>query len=366
MKRIILAIGSSEIGGAQKVFLSIVTELTKNGVDVIVVLPPGPLVEALKKIIVVKIYIVSYNLISIFKIYKIIKENNIYLINSFLTKCSFIFVVANYFNQVPICCTLLNAITNEKLNSLQKKIYPILYRIIQKLSDGIIVNSYQNKKHFVDVGCMDNNAIDVIYSGVETPSLIPMNKQSEIKKNKLVIGTIGRLSSEKGHKYLLEALKYIEDIEFECWIVGDGPLRKDLEEYVVYSGLTGKVKFWGFRDDVSIILQNIDIVVVPSLDETFGLSIIEAFMHKKIVVATNVGGIPEIVQNMVTGLLVSPRDGKGLAEMIRLCVNDQKSVGFMVDSAFALASEKFTTDSMNKRFIMYYQKLQDRKGFKVF
>jgi glycosyltransferase involved in cell wall biosynthesis len=362
-KPVLLAIGSSEVGGGQKVFLLMVTELTNRGIDVIVVLPAGPLVDLLKDV-AAKLYIIEYNLKSIPKLIKIIKGNDVGLINTFLTKCSLYFLMANLYYRVPICCTLLNAIIHEKLTPLQRVIYPFLYRTIEKLSDGIIVNSYQNKKHFIEVGGMDESAVDVIYSGVDFPLLETTKEPSTFEKKRLVIGAIGRLAPEKGHKYLLEALTYIEDIDYDCWIVGDGPLRLELEEYVSHNGLTGRVKFWGFREDVPKILEDISMVVMPSLDETFGLTIVEAFGQKKIVIATNVGGIPEIVQHGVTGLLVSSRDAKGIAKMIRFCLSHLEAVHEMIENAFTLAHGKFTTNAMVDNTVIYYNNLLDKQTIK--
>ena len=205
MKRIMLAIGSSEIGGGQKVFLTCMRELLKRDFTIVAVLPNGPLVELVKSLNV-RIHIVNFNSITaLSKIAMILHKEKVDIVNTYLTKCSLLFSLVNIFYRVPLCCTLLNAITHEKMGNLQKRVYPFAYFLLYKLCDGIIVNSGQNKKHFMDVARMDGRSIKVIYSGIEAAEFQEIQNQKP-SDHKFVIGAIGRLSPEKGHIYLIKAL----------------------------------------------------------------------------------------------------------------------------------------------------------------
>lgn len=361
---LLLAIGSSEIGGGQKVFASTVSGLSQRGLDIIVIMPPGPLVDVIRDS-VREIHIVEFNIQSISKIRKIIELSKPHLINSYLTKCSLIIAIANFKLGIPHCCTLLNAIIHEKLTPVQKSVYPLLYRIIERLSDGIIVNSQQNKDHFVDVGKLNETSIEVIYSGVD--NAIPVNKIArKYADNGLVIASVGRLAPEKGHIYLLEALKYLEDIQYHCLLAGDGPMREELENFTRQNNLTDKVTFLGFRNDVAQIMDNVDVVVMPSLNETFGLTIVEAFCRRKIVIASNVGGIPEVVYHEDTGLLVAARDSKGIADMIRYCIAKPEKVIQITEKAYNLAQGKFTVNAMVTNTLNYYIRLLASCGAHTF
>lgn len=354
MKRILLAIGSSEIGGGQKVFLTCVSEFLKKDCSIVVVLPNGPLVE-LVKTFNVKIYIVNFNSITaLLKIALILHREKVDIVNTFLTKCSFLFSLVNILFRVPICCTLLNAITHEKLGNLQKRVYPFVYFLLYKLCDGIIVNSRQNKKHFIHVAKMDGNFIIVIYSGID--EFKEFQKQNP-EDHKLVIGAVGRLSPEKGHIYLIKALACINNIDFECIIVGDGPLRAELENYVREVNLDNRVKFIGFQSDVSCAMSQMDVVIMPSLNETFGLTIVEAFALKKVVIGSDVGGIPELIINGQTGLLFPVKDSSALAEKILYVYNNKKEAQEMAMSGYEYFKNNFTSSIMAENTITYYDSL---------
>ncbi len=360
MKRILLAIGSSEIGGGQKVFHTFIREFIKRGYSIIVVLPAGPLVDLVRPFSV-KTYIVNYNsMTSLIKIAAILYKEKIDVINTFLTKCSLLFSLVNIFFRVPLCCTLLNAISHEKLFYLQKRVYPFVYFLLQKLCDGIIVNSEQNKKHFIDVAKMDGNLIKVIYSGIDIDEFNRFRNQKP-RDNKFVIGAVGRLSPEKGHIYLIKALTHI-NINFECLFVGDGPLRAELENYVREVDLDKRIKFLGFQANIAQIMSQMAVVIMPSLNETFGINIIEAFALKKVVIASAVGGIPELVINGQTGLLFPVKDSSALAEKILYVYNNREEAQMMAMNGYEYFKKNFTSEIMAEKTIQYYESVVKKQS----
>jgi len=353
MKRILLAIGSSEIGGGQKVFLTYIKEILKRDCSVVVVLPDGPLVELIQ-FYKTKIHIVNFNSIaSLLSIAKILKHEKVDIVNTYLTKCSLLFSFVNIFFRLPLCCTLLNAITHENLGKFQKLIYPLLYLLLHKLCDGIIVNSEQNKRHFINVAGMDANDVKVIYSGINIDEFTTLQREKP-RRNKFVIGAVGRLSPEKGHIYLIKALTYLKNIDFECLIIGDGPLRSELEKYAINENLDKKIIFLGFQKNVAEIMRQMDVVVMPSLNETFGITIIEAFSLKKLVIASNVGGIPELVNHKITGLLFPVKDSLALAKAIEYAYNNKNEMEKIGNNAYEFAMKNFTSAAMADNTLRYY------------
>jgi L-malate glycosyltransferase len=358
MKRIMLTIGSSEIGGGQKVFLTCIREFLKRDCSIVIVLPNGPLVE-LVKTLNVKMYIVDFNSISaLINIAMILHKEKVDIVNTYLTKCGILFSLVNIFFRVPLCCTLLNAITHEKLGNLQKRVYPFVYFLLHKLCDGIIVNSEQNKKHFIDVARMDGNFIKVIYSGIDLDEFQAFENQQP-GNHKFVIGAIGRLSQEKGHIYLIEALTHITNIDYECIIVGDGPLRAKLENYVREVHLDERIIFIGFQSDVASALSQMDVVIMPSLNETFGLTIVEAFALKKVVIGSDVGGIPELIINGQTGLIFPAKDSSALAERILYVYNNKEEAQTMAMNGHDYFMKNFTSTIMAEKTIQYYESLSN-------
>ena len=130
-----------------------------------------------------------------------------------------------------------------------------------------------------------------------------------------VIVSIGRLSPEKGHADLVEALRLVaqQGRRVSAVLAGDGPSRSELEQQVVAAGLQGSVHLSGYVQEPARLLQDADLVVLPSHTEGLPNAALEAFAMKVPLLATSVGGTPEVVTNAVTGRLVPPRAPAALA-----------------------------------------------------
>lgn len=145
-----------------------------------------------------------------------------------------------------------------------------------------------------------------------------------IQKNNLLVGIIGRMVPIKGHRYFLQAAREVLRVypAVSFIVVGDGVLRKSLESECRQLGISESVFFLGWRRDVAKIFADLDIVVMSSLNEGTPVSLIEAMAAGKAVVGTAVGGVPDVIEDGVTGLLVPPEDLRALADSILGLLND--------------------------------------------
>lgn len=157
---------------------------------------------------------------------------------------------------------------------------------------------------------------------------------------------LGRLSQEKGFDLALTALASIIDRfpELRLVIAGDGPARADLEGQAAALGLKGSVDFvgWVSPDDVPALMLSSTMVLTPSRREAFGLVALEAAMMARPVVATRVGGLPEIVIHRKTGLMIDPEDCRGLAEAISYLLERPDTARRMGRAASSRAEERFS------------------------
>jgi glycosyltransferase involved in cell wall biosynthesis len=160
-----------------------------------------------------------------------------------------------------------------------------------------------------------------------------------------VIGYFGRLEPGKGVDVLLEAAERVHDKlpGTAFLLVGDGPLRARLAARATAVGLP--VCFTGYRDDVAALLRLCAVVVLPSRQEAFGRVLVEAMASGVPVVATAVGGIPEVCIDGVTGLLVPPEDPDALAVALALTLTDQVATGARVATALADVRARFDLDA---------------------
>ncbi len=140
-----------------------------------------------------------------------------------------------------------------------------------------------------------------------------------------VISIVARLQTVKGHRLFLESARRVlaKKPESRFWIVGEGELRRELETIVSQWGLTRAVTFLGYRNDPRNVMISSDVVVCASSYESFSQSALEALALGRPLVATSVGGIPEIVRDGETGILTPPGDPDSMAAAILRLLNDR-------------------------------------------
>jgi glycosyltransferase involved in cell wall biosynthesis len=165
-----------------------------------------------------------------------------------------------------------------------------------------------------------------------------------------IVGVVARLEPEKGHPTLLEAwpavLRKVPDAYL--LIVGEGARREALEQQVRALRIAHRVVFTGRRDDVPAVTAALDVAVLPSYREAQGLTILEAMALSRPVVASNVGGIPEMIEDGVTGLLVPPNDPPALATAIVRLLQDHSLADTIGRAGHDLVHDRFCIEIMVK------------------
>ncbi len=181
------------------------------------------------------------------------------------------------------------------------------------------------------------------------PALAP--EYSPKETNQFTVGSFGRLVKEKGIDVLLKAFANLEDAKL--LVYGDGPERQALE-----AAAGPNVEFKGFVPNVADAMNACDVVAVPSVwDEAFPYSILEAMSIGKPVVASRVGGLPEIVEDGITGRLFDRADDKALAQVLAEMAHDPAQLRKMGESAQALHRNEYTVPRMAERIEHVYQKV---------
>lgn len=181
-----------------------------------------------------------------------------------------------------------------------------------------------------------------------------------------LLGVVARLEPEKGHRYLIEAMPAILRGAPETWlvIVGEGSLDGELraQAAALPAPAGDRVVFTGRREDVAAITGDVDIAVLPSLREAQGISILEAMARRKPVVASGVGGIPEVLTNGLDGLLVPPADPAALADAcIRLACSPELRAR-MGEAGRATVEARFSLDAMVRQIEEVYDEELVRAG----
>ncbi len=193
--------------------------------------------------------------------------------------------------------------------------------------------------------------VAVIYNGVDVAKYLRPGA-AVLSGGKPVIGVIGRLAPQKGHATLLRAVASMRHHEARLKVVGDGALEKDLKRLASTLGIEDRTEFMGARQDVDKILDQIDILVLPSLWEGLGLVLIEASLAGRVVVGSRVGGIPEVVRDKETGRLVPPGDEKALADTLDWLIDHPEAA-----RKLAWAAQEFAKKFDIKKMVGQYEKM---------
>ena len=318
--------GIGEIGGAETDLLSIIQGLNPKQFQAIVACPANsPLGERLRsiKVTVCDIHIPSWRKplqrfrvpFVVFSLIRIIRRWNIHVVH------------VNDYWWAPFGCMSARFCQIPCVVHIRQQIEPKRIRQYGLTKPQLLLPVSKNIQDVALQAGVDSCQVQVVYSGIDFSQvkMVAQNKDVRgtygLSSNHLIIGTVANLFPRKGIHFLLEALETIHPQIplLHCLIVGDGDpeYRGMLEAMVEAKGLRSTVTFTGFQDKVFEYMMAIDVFVLPSTLEGFGKVLLEAMASSKPIVATRVGGIPEVVEEGITGLLVPSENSQQLAEALR-------------------------------------------------
>lgn len=172
-----------------------------------------------------------------------------------------------------------------------------------------------------------------------------------------VVSIVGRLQAVKGHRVFLESARKVllkrSDARF--WIAGEGELREELEAVTSRLGLTGAVSFLGYRNDIPDVMRSSDVVVCASSYESGPRCVLEALALGRPVVATSVGGLPEIISEGETGILVPPGDPNAMAAAILRLLGDRELAHSLGTAARKFIGERYTAEAQASAMAAFYR-----------
>jgi len=201
----------------------------------------------------------------------------------------------------------------------------LVERALARVTDRIVTLTERGAQEHVRYRIAGPDKFVTIPSGISLSAFRSARAEPDMKRKELglpdegpIIGTMGRLVPIKGHEWLLKAApRVLSEFPHAGFVLlGDGPLRGSLQLLAEKLGISGHVTFLGARHDVPECLATFDIFAFPSLNEGMGRALVEAMAMGVPAVATNVGGIPDIVVDGATGLLVPPMDDAALADAL--------------------------------------------------
>ncbi|MFA6797298.1 MAG: glycosyltransferase [Candidatus Paceibacterota bacterium] len=376
-KKIFICITKSNWGGAQKYVFDIARELSKNR-DVKLSVLLGGNGELNKRLLEININTIvlenSQRDIGIikdikffFELLRLFKKEKPDVIHLNSSKMGFVGGLAGRVSGIKkIVFTSHGWVFNEDRNFLQKRIIWILHILTIILSHKTVAVSDIVKKQ---IGKNFNRKIIVIKNGITDIDFIEKNNAREILSIKILqknsnavekitsnpiwIGTISELHKNKGLKYAIEAISKIkENIIFV--IIGEGEERRKLEELSIKLGSSNKIFLIGKIENASLYLKALDIFTLTSITEALPYVLLEAGKAKLPVIASNIGGIPEIIENNVSGILTAVRNSEEIKDSILRLIKNKENKNIFGHNLNKKINKEFKEKDMFERTFKVY------------
>ncbi len=294
----------------------------------------------------------------IFKqIKNIIAENNVDVIHCHDFRSNIFGLICGRICDVTVITTVHGWINN----NIKGTIYTYIDKFLLRFFDHIITVSYKTKSLVRKVFIPDEK-VSVINNALKIENYLEGNVESylrqelDIDSDTILIGCIGRLSQEKGQLEFLRACKDIinENIKVKLVLVGMGPDKDKLNNYVELNGMSESVFFTGFRKDMNNIYNNLDLVVQSSFTEGMPNVILEALLMSTPVIATDVGGTSEIIENGINGVLINPGKENEIHNCIKNFLKNREQYLNMAKVGKIKIIKEFNHDSRIKKLINIY------------
>jgi glycosyltransferase involved in cell wall biosynthesis len=364
---------NSKIGGVQQQLLSLFKAYNRERFNPIFCCL-GPKQEMGKEIEGTGIEFISlnklrYNRFSpgiVLELHRLMKIKQIHVVRTHRYRSNLYGRLAAFSSGVPVIIASVH--DNYRTDKRPKR--RIMNRILSKITDKIVAVSEDVKEDIIRYDRIDPSKVQVIPNGIDVERFNPEKNTSNIRKefpleeDDIVIGFIGRIVPAKGLKYLLNALPYLKE-EFKSiklLVVGEGSLVEELKEKAKKNNIFDNILFTGGRRDIPEILASIDIFVMPSTAEGLPNSLLEAMAMGKPVVATEVGGIPELIKNGRTGLLVPPRNPEALATAIRDLISNDQLAAKMGQAARSFVLNNYSIVEIAQKWQTLYLSILREKG----
>lgn len=305
----------------------------------------------------------KFDFFSILKITKLIKKYNIEIIHTNLSRANFMGAAAGSITGVKSVATA-HGINKKRQYNLSKDVICVSKAVYLNLKSQ---NFPEEKLH-------------VIYSGIDVDKFNPNNYKKKYIENTdgdlrkkdvsgedtINIGMVSRLSGEKGVSIFLDSadliLQKTKNVRF--FIAGAGKLKDVLMEQTLKLNIDNYVYFIGFIDkNLAVFLNELDILVFPSLKEGLPLSLIEAMSMEKAVIVSKAGGMPEVVENGISGFVVDIGDSIAIKDRVLELIKDKKSIVKYGAEARKTVLEKFNLDLMTDNTIKLFEEILEKNKY---
>ena len=308
---------------------------------------------------------------ALIKMIRLLQKIKPHIVHTHTSKAGILGRMAACLNKVPVIIhTPHGHVFWGYFGPLTTRFFISLEKCAAHSSDRLVMLTEQEKEDHLHCRIGTEEKFTVIHSGVNLEPFLmadkdrgKMRRELGIPTDAFVVGTVGRLTAVKGQRYLLEAAANLAgDIPgLVCILLGDGELREELKARATALGMGQQVLFLGWRDDVAAIMSVFDVFVLPSLNEGMGRVLVEAMAAGKPVIASDVGGIKNLICHQENGFLVPPADPEAMAAGINGLYRDPEGRERMGEAGRQRATA-FSDTAMIKKIDALYAELIRKKN----
>lgn len=291
---------------------------------------------------------------------RILRQGNFSLVNSHGYKSNFVAFWSARVCGIPAIATVrLHTETDTRL-----KLYKMFDLVLLRHFSHVITVSDHLRKQMILAGIAPTK-VSTVHNGVDVQAVASRaltedddaNRLMWCQANSVTISIVGRLTLQKDHATFLRAarlvIQAVPDVRF--LVIGDGPLRDQLEQLSRALGIDEHVTFLGYRQDVLSLMARSDVLVLSSVQEGLPNVILEALALGKPVVATHVGGVPEVIRSGETGVIVPPEDPRGLADAICWVLRNPGQATRLGQLGQARVTAEFSVQTMAQKTAAVYR-----------
>lgn len=272
-------------------------------------------------------------------------------------------------NRGKVIYTVHGGISFSNKQRTKGKLYTMVECFLIRHNTKVVTVSHLLRKELQKRTGNKQPNIVTIHTGIDEcklefkSDLAALRKRLNIPSNSRIIGSIARLAPQKGLSYLIKAMKQVVNREPNTVLIlaGDGPLTDELKHLAEKEGVLSHIRFLGFVNDIGGLLELMEVFVLPSWTEGLPITILEALLAGRAVVATKVGGIPEIIVHGQNGLLVNPRDPDALAKQILKLLENDKLRQELGIAGQHTVKDRFSLERMVTQYSMLYSEVVTSK-----
>jgi glycosyltransferase involved in cell wall biosynthesis len=309
------------------------------------------------------------------KLYALIRREKPHIVHTHTAKAGFLGRVAARLAGVPVIVhTFHGHVLHGYYGPMKNELLRRVEQSLAWVSDRLVTVSEQVKNELVGYGIAKAEKISVVPLGFDLdPFLNSHAQQGEFRRemglsdeHKLV-GIVGRIFPIKNHALFLESAARIaaQEPAARFVVVGDGVFRPNLENQARELGITDRVLFTGWRRDLPRIYADLNVLVVSSDNEGTPVSAIEAMASSRPVVATRVGGLPDLIEDQKTGRLVPPRDAEALGSAVLDLLNNRQTACELGQNAMEAVRQRFTVQRLLSDMDHLYTELLEEKAIDI-